>query len=64
LNGGPPSRFAAQVKTPWRVEDDVECWLVGDDFGFWILDFEWWIGGLADWRIKDDVECWMLNVGC
>ena len=36
LNGGPPSRFAAQVKTPWRVEDDVE---------FWILDFEWWIGG-------------------
>jgi hypothetical protein len=36
LDGGPPSRFAAQVKTPWRVEDDV---------GFWILDFEWWIGG-------------------
>jgi len=45
------------------VDDDVAVAGGGElvtgnewaDFGFWILDFEWWI--------EDDVECWVLNVG-
>jgi len=45
-----------QSRTVWRFWISAVGVVAGEgsgDFGFWILDFEWWI--------EDDFEFWMMD---